>query len=313
MRTNNHSRIRLLSCLLVLSALAQVVEMYAIVDDNGAESTQYLLSYETDSREAVSCANYEELMDVCRNSLRADCQVWPDSEGVTVEWKIENAFFYNYVYSGYMGYVADAFYWAVKPGMSPSSFIMTDDGEMIDEVGAIMVPASEDYFSIHPDKTIKDVSTEILEIETKDIGAIPLVSWFADKFDATDNGNYRSDDQERALNSNDEGSDGYLPKSHLFTLDKFGTPNPMVFTIVAYLGQYNPDTWNLKAVTRIKYRVNNASYLHDRFGDISEVSAVEADEASDTYTRIYDLMGRELREAQPGTVYIQGGKKYVAR
>ena len=47
-------------------------------------------------------------------------------------------------------------------------------------------------------------------------------------------------------------------------------------------------------------------------GGNAGVEGIDADKADDD-SRMFDLMGREIRNPLPGTIYIQGGKKFIAR
>ena len=71
--------------------------------------------------------------------------------------------------------------------------------------------------------------------------------------------------------------------------------------------------------------IEYAHYLnrvYDNYGNViyqglkvdyptSGIASVEADGRYDD--RMYDMMGREIRNPLPGTVYIQRGRKYIAR
>lgn len=67
---------------------------------------------------------------------------------------------------------------------------------------------------------------------------------------------------------------------------------------------------------RVNIRLNN---LYDAEGNIiykgenkAGVEGIDADKADDD-SQMFDLMGREIRNPLPGTIYIQGGKKFIAR
>ena len=49
---------------------------------------------------------------------------------------------------------------------------------------------------------------------------------------------------------------------------------------------------------------------YDQWAEMMSAGQIECDPAA-ADNRMYDLMGREIRDPQPGTVYIRNGKKYV--
>ena len=57
----------------------------------------------------------------------------------------------------------------------------------------------------------------------------------------------------------------------------------------------------------------NVIFRHEDFGPTGAVEDVLDDAASENDTRMFDLFGREIRDPQPGTIYVQGGRKFVAR
>lgn len=66
----------------------------------------------------------------------------------------------------------------------------------------------------------------------------------------------------------------------------------------------------------LEYRDADGKVIH-KFADFSEVTGIsgvaetEGDLSEDQ--RMFDLFGREIRDPQPGTVYVRGGRKFVAR
>lgn len=286
------------SFMMIISLLSAGHMAYAI-DVHGHESSQYIISYETGAREFISCESYDELISLLKNAVTAKCQVWDEPDGATIEWTIDNAMLYDYVYHYSGDFLYPGFYWCAAPGMSPSSYIVTDEHERID-TSALMIPASEDYFILLNGYTIKDVSIELLEIETLEIGTAKLIPWMANKFDSPQLSIAHSSEYDDMPDCQYSDDDVYLPESHFCLLDKFNTPNPMVFNLTVYLGQYNPYNWNLKAVKRIKYRVHNAKYLHSNY---STAPTVITDQQE--IKTFFTIDGMEIAQPDKKGVYIE--------
>ncbi len=92
---------------------------------------------------------------------------------------------------------------------------------------------------------------------------------------------------------------------------------------VPTIGWQNDTPWNnMEIVQRFisKYVKGKLVFTYEDFevpaigeAGIPQVPTVDISEIYRTDKRKYDLMGREIKEPAPGTVYIQGGRKLIAR
>lgn len=87
----------------------------------------------------------------------------------------------------------------------------------------------------------------MISIETTDIGDCQLMEWMQDKFDGKPR--KMKDSQEKGFHPQDLFNIVVYPEA--FQKENF-------FFIESLFGQYDPTSWNLKAVTRIKYHIANA-------------------------------------------------------
>lgn len=65
-------------------------------------------------------------------------------------------------------------------------------------------------------------------------------------------------------------------------------------------------------LTEVRDIEGNVIFKHEDFGSDAGVEEILTDNAISKDARMYDLNGREIRNPEPGTVYIQGGRKHVA-
>ena len=80
---------------------------------------------------------------------------------------------------------------------------------------------------------------------------------------------------------------------------------------------FHPDYLPEEGCPRLlEYRDADGKVIH-KFGDFSEVTGIsgvaEIDGDLSEDQRMFDLFGHEIRDPQPGTVYVRGGRKFVAR
>ena len=78
----------------------------------------------------------------------------------------------------------------------------------------------------------------------------------------------------------------------------------------------NPKAYEANGLATLKEVLDgdgNVIFRYEDFGPTDAVEGIEDDCAPENDTRMFDLFGREIRDPQPGTIYVQGGRKFVAR
>ena len=229
---------------------------HAIKDSNGKESTQYILDYKTGEKKYFECETYEQLRQMARKELGLNRTVTTDKTGTTVEWCIDNAMFSNYVYRGNASVVEDEYFWEVRYGTCPSSYSITPEGGMYPSGESCLLPGWQEEFRLMDNASMDDVKVSVLSVETTDIGDCRLIGSWAYPFDRKPN-KTRSEDK-------------FMPEK-LFNIvySKSDLTQDMLFNIDYLFGQYDPSSWNLKAVTHIKYHIANAVPAHGIPGESS--------------------------------------------
>lgn len=83
----------------------------------------------------------------------------------------------------------------------------------------------------------------------------------------------------------------------------------------AYLYPYALPTCYCYSLTYLLRVSEQDTIIYENSEVLPDVAALKHPDVAnmDRGNKIYDLMGRDIRDPQPGTVYIRGGKKYVAR
>lgn len=287
---------------LVIVVMSGSLPSRAIVVDNGNKSTEYLLDYASGEKEALEFSSRGELDKYIYDNLNMDVVSEEDSEGCVVDCKIQNALFSNYISAGLYSYTSpEGFYWHVKSRNSASSFELNNDGYYSPEWDSYMLPSLYGEYALNDGATQKDVKAEILELETKEIGECQLIKWMANQFDAPP----------VSLPSTRDDS-GYLPADIIYPVINIHLEKRGLIDVIAYLGMYNPADWNLRAVTRLKFRVTN---VHKK-----QTGSVETCPAEDNApAAVYDLCGRMvLTDASesdlctlPKGIYIFKGRKII--
>ena len=78
----------------------------------------------------------------------------------------------------------------------------------------------------------------------------------------------------------------------------------------------NPKAYEANGLATLKEVLDsdgNVIFRYEDFGPTGAVEGIEDDCAAEADTRMFDLFGREIRDPQPGMIYVQGGRKFVAR
>ncbi len=266
-----------------------VIAMHAsAVTVNGVESTDFILDYATVSVEPVQCATEKELYEAFRTKVKNECVLHSNELGTDVEYKLYNAMFSNYV-SSY--YICDGeFYWDVGNHSVPIS-----DGRSEDEFDKYMVPAFYDMFKVREGYSMDDVVVTLITADEKFIGSYHLMNYINTQMDAPRKSGSSTED---------------LPGELLMCGEPREESGSVIFPITVVLGRFNPDNWNLSAVTNIRYRVTNADYIPYRTSGVSQPTD---DESVDK--RYYDLYGMEVSTPQKGSFYIvrQGSQSQKIR
>lgn len=149
-----------------------------------------------------------------------------------------------------------------------------------------MLPGIFEYFNDFDGKSIRDVDLTILDIQTKEIEPQRLNIY---------HGIWYGKPATRL-------SDGYIPENPIYEIEQRYTPTIRLWTFASYFGQYDRDTWALRAVTHLKYHVSNASYI-PRFTWASGVDEFHND-ADDSVAEYYTLQGLKVSNPEPGQLYI---------
>ena len=114
-------------------------------------------------------------------------------------------------------------------------------------------------------------------------------------------------------------------KCHRQIVSVSGRPNEK-FVIVEGIGANtgwlyepawgNPKAYEVNGLATLKEVLDgegNVIFRYEDFGPTNAVEGIEDDCAAEADTRMFDLFGREIRDPRPGTVYVRGGRKFVAR
>ena len=78
----------------------------------------------------------------------------------------------------------------------------------------------------------------------------------------------------------------------------------------------NPKAYEVNGLATLKEVLDgdgNVIFRYEDFGPTNAVEGIEDDCAAEADTRMFDLFGREIRDPRSGTIYVQGGRKFVAR
>ena len=74
------------------------------------------------------------------------------------------------------------------------------------------------------------------------------------------------------------------------------------FENITYLGQFIEESWELRAITHIKYRIEGAHYYI--YG--SGLNSISCDEKTDS--PLFDILGSRLSSTPQRGIYIRDGK-----
>jgi hypothetical protein len=273
--------------------------IYAIIDMNGNASTEFVLNYKTGEVTNIEFDTSDEYWDYVMYNIINPFTCVNDELGSTVEWNITNAIFSNYLYFGSHSYVMDGYYWNTGLGRFPSEYYTTT---LFGEVGvddSYTVPGYLFVFTPIEGKTVDDIQFTILEYETKEIGNYELIKYGEDKFDV----------RSRKGRSDAEAEPEFSPAEPNKIFKYSILSIPYVDNLI-YSGFVNPETWELRALTHIKFYMSNAIGLSQ---NTSDVHSIDAEDSSFKTAPIYDLMGRRITSPAKGQIYIQNGKKFVGQ
>lgn len=151
---------------------------------------------------------------------------------------------------------------------------------------AVALPGSEDFFVINGDADINAEEVSILETETVEIGQYKLIQWITDQFDGASNSTRATEGE-------------YLPSQNYFVLPSETSDN--IFRVIVYFGAYNPETWGLKAYTKVKYFVKHAQYIPKGYTGINEVCIDDLCEST-IVTEYYSLQGLKINSPSKGAI-----------
>jgi hypothetical protein len=274
--------------------------IYAIIDMNGNASTEFVLNYETGEVTNIEFDTLHEYKNYVKQNLNNSFTCVNDELGSTVEWNINNALFSNYLYSGYYSFVQhDRYYWDTGLERYPSEYCTNSFGEEYEADDSYSVPGYRFSFTPIEGKTVDDIQFTILEYETKEIGNYELIKYGEDKFDV----------RPRKIRSDAEAEPEFSPAEPNKIFKYSISSIPYVDNLI-YSGFVNPETWELRALTHIKFYMSNAICLSR---DVSSISSITEDSDYNESAPMYDLMGRRITSPAKGHIYIQNGKKFIGQ
>lgn len=223
------------------------IYIHASSDEPWANSTQYILDYATGERQY-----FDDYMDESIwFNLRINLDYINDESGATIEWTIENAFFTNFISWAWDGRIVDEniYDWEIFMGNVPSDYNMKYDYFFFQVQDAISLPGSKDNFTVFENKTLDDVDITVLNFETIDIGQTQLAKYYYPMYDET---------PLKLKTEQESSSEEFLPIDIYHKV--YDKRDPKYLSIQWRMGYYKPDTWDLRAVTKLKYHVSNARY-----------------------------------------------------
>lgn len=263
-------------------------------DPKGLESTEYRYDYSDGKKTEIVCNSVEDINVAIRNlSMNS---VYSESEdGCAVEYSVGDALFSNFAYNGYPDYdfvLNGQYYWYVKSGILPSEFYRNPDNIDEGDFDAPMLPGIEERLTLLDGYTLDDVEVTVESIDTSDIGETTLANYSYVMVGKP------------AMRDGSPTEEGYLPEQPCRKI----TRGEDGHSLIVYFGQYNPETWNLKAVTGIKVSIKGA-HIADRGSSVRTIQNGQLDGEA-VY---YDIHGRSVTDPVPGTIYIKDGKKIINR
>ena len=274
----------------------------------GIESKQFIMDYETGKTTSFEVETKEELSEYLKCNIKRSKTVSNIGGECIIEKKISNAGFYNLMSLSWIDLILpDRYYWTTMVDIQPSEWFYLPDGTPIGELDSYFLPADEEIFILNDGVGIDEVSISILELETIDIPSFSLVMAIEEEIDSETriSPNFSSQMGYKKNSINEE--EVYNPTNLLFL---YATPTLLsnnCFKLLSYEGEYNENPWKLRAVKRIKYKVEGATLYSP---GISSVADIRHEKES---FPVYDLYGREIAIHQAGSIYIRYGKKYVAK
>lgn len=237
--------------LLFLMAVLLYGNASAIKDSDGNESTQYILDYKTGEKKYFDCETVEEFAKIVEKELRMNKTITVDETGTTLEYTIDNALFFNFDRIAfdcedgdyYVVHIFDQYIWASKESYWPSNPNNKNYTE------STILPGMSAEFKTMDHASSEDVKISLLSVETTDIGTCSLLNdWYYDKSMWDDLFNKKA----REVSSESD----FLPETYFaITTDDSDKESLKIY---CYFGKYNPETWDLKAVTHIKFHISNA-------------------------------------------------------
>lgn len=292
--------------LIIIGLIGLFSSSFSAICIDGVESSQWMVDYSNGEKVDINANSYDELLAYIKDNSNQSFSYSNDDEGCTLDIEIGRAFFYNYVYHPYSPMIAsNGFYWNVGASIQASEW-ENNYGPYFDPVyDSPTLPCKSTVFVILEDRSIEDVDVKIEEIETVELPYVNLMPYYMDQFDGMDSPEPSVGINDRSAISPMGETDHYLPEEMIL---KMPIKSQLVkeCELLIYLGQYSENPNKLMGIKKIKVRVNGAHYKANDSGVIDPVMDLNS-------SIKYDLMGREIRDLQPGTIYIRCGKKYVAK
>lgn len=292
-------KISLLGLLICMTILPSI----AFTDENGRTSSQFILNYHTGEVANVSIDSPEEIENVVK-TLSCNLVYSNDDTGAMVEWTFDNALFHNIVGWPIPNevYAEDnCYYWLDRSGNEYSQYYKEYPKPWYSEPAwdSILLPGTLDNYKLHEGKSLYDVEISLMEHDVCDIPSVKLIRSFTEPCDKP--------------SSISSDTNDFLPHSLIFIYEDHHNYDNQKFYVVCYHGQYDPDSFSLKAVTKIKYHVSNATFIPPKYIIDDNSTSLNFEETAFGNDYIYDMMGRRIREPQPGQLYIQDGKKHIGK
>lgn len=274
----------------------------AYTDEDGNQFETFIVNYETGEKTYVDFETKDEFYDLIRSKLVAECNYEYDKDGVTVEWTIKNGLFTNYDAHCPNYYPTKRYYWYDRTGML-GMYVLDANGMVLNtgDTETFMVPATIDTFTINEGFRYWQAKMEILEVNSVNIGNYELFS-SGEYYHTAGELNYWGNVTPR--------EDVYTPASYYQVIRDYPDDDePKFLSVALYFGKYRYQDWNLKAVTKLKYRISNVTYNPPKFVGIDAVDSNVNEELDSKTLQYYNLHGMEVISPKKGEVLIERDNK----
>lgn len=286
------------SSIIFIVSILLSFKAYAIIDDKGRESIQFLYDYSTQERQYLEAIDKNEINNIINSKIEYSLSYSNDETGTIIEYEFKNALFHNYVYSECRPYIyneVNTYYWTIFGGMVPVMFYEGNSGDKYPEWESPMLPTGYLCVELKDGFTANDIQISLLNTDFIEIFGIKLIPFFADQFD-----------KPRKITENISGNtyiqntfnDNYIPND-IFNIEQYSS----YIRINFLLGQYNTENGNLKAFTKLKFHISNVRY--EPYSNNLEVIIQDSSDSQILQTEYYTLQGIKVENPTTGNLYIK--------